>query len=351
MAPADASLNRQPGFRAAAFAFALAFAVVLLGAFTRLSDAGLGCPDWPGCYGHLTWPKTQQQVERAEERFPHAPVEHDKTWPEMVHRYFATTLGLLILGLAAIALRHRKIAGYPVWTAVLLLGLVIFQGLFGMWTVTLKLWPQVVTAHLLGGFSVLALLWLLLLRLANSPWRLHPAALRRVRSLRPWIGVGVAVVFVQVALGGWTTSNYAAFACPDLPACHGHWLPAMDFAQGFNLTQTIGPNYLGGLLDSEARVAIHFAHRLGAVITTLFLLMLSLALFSVGDARVKRMGVVLLLALATQIALGVSNVLLMVPMAVAVLHNAGGALLLLVMVTLGMKSWTARIDSGSRPVG
>ncbi|MGK2914902.1 MAG: COX15/CtaA family protein [Porticoccaceae bacterium] len=333
---------RRPGFRLALVAVGLAFIVVLLGAFTRLSDAGLGCPDWPGCYGHLTWPKSPEQVVTAEALFPQAPVEHDKTWPEMVHRYFASMLGLLIVALAVIAWRNRKCTGYPLRLPLLLLVLVIWQGLFGMWTVTLKLWPQVVTTHLLGGFSVLSLLWLLALRLADNRWQLVTWSLQRLQRLKPWLIGGIVVVFAQLALGGWTTSNYAAFACPDLPACQGQWLPPMDFAQGFNLTQAVGPNYLGGLLDSEARVAIHFSHRLGAVVTALYLIGLSIALLRIGDRQVGRMAAILLVALSAQIALGVSNVLFTVPMPVAVLHNAGGAMLLLVLVTLGMKSWTAQ---------
>ncbi len=334
--------RRRRGFWLALIATCVALVVIVLGAFTRLSDAGLGCPDWPGCYGHLSWPQTPAQVATAEAAFPDAPVEHDKTWPEMVHRYFASLLGLLIVALTVIAWRQRKVRDYPWRHALLLLFLVVWQGLFGMWTVTLKLWPQVVTLHLLGGMAVLALLWLLSLRLGNARWQLDATVRRRVRGLKPWVAGGLILVALQIALGGWTTSNYAAFACPDLPTCHGRWLPPMDLAQGFNVLQDVGPNYLGGLLENDARVAIHFMHRLGALVTALYILGLSAAFWRIRDRSSQRVVIILLLALGAQVVLGISNVLLAIPLAVAVAHNAGGALLLLTLVTLAMKIWTAR---------
>src|SRR5262245_54184882 len=236
--------------RAATIGVALAFIVVVLGAYTRLMDAGLGCPDWPGCYGYLSVPGAAANVETAEARFPHAPFEAHKAWPEMVHRYFAGSLGLLIFGIAGLAIRDRTAS--PLKLALVLAGLVVLQAAFGMWTVTLKLWPQVVTTHLLGAFATLSLLWLLLLRLDPPPALL--------RSLRPHAAIGLAVLIAQVMLGGWTTSNYAALACPDFPTCQGHWWPPMDAADGFDVFQDIGPNYLGGLLDNSARVAIHMGH-------------------------------------------------------------------------------------------
>lgn len=355
MTAIDASPGVRPraqrGFRLAVLATGVALVVIVLGAFTRLSDAGLGCPDWPGCYGHLSWPQTAAQVATAEAAFPEAPVEHDKTWPEMVHRYFASSLGLLIVALTVIAWRQRNARNYPWRHTLALLFLVIWQGLFGMWTVTLKLWPQVVTLHLLGGMAVLALLWLLSLRLGNARWQLDATVRRRVQALKPWVVGGLILVATQIALGGWTTSNYAAFACPDLPTCHGHWLPPMDLAQGFNVLQDIGPNYLGGLLENDARVAIHFMHRLGALVTTLYVLGLGAALLRGGDGGVRRMAIMLLLALGVQVALGIGNVLLAIPLAVAVAHNAGGALLLLTLVTLAMKIWTARAADQQVRVG
>ena len=307
-------------------AVGLALVVVVLGAYTRLADAGLGCPDWPGCYGHLGVPDTEAEVQAAEAQFPDAPVEADKAWIEMVHRYFATALGALILGIVIVAFRIPKgtSGGAPRTLPAALLALVILQGAFGAWTVTLKLWPQVVTAHLLGGFATLALLWLLALRLGFGPNGVVGARFGRLAT------VALVVVVAQVALGGWVTSNYAALACPDFPTCHGDWAPAMDFRQGFDVLQTVGPNYLGGLLDSEARIAIQFAHRLGAVAVLVAVGLLGWRLWQAGGPLAPWV----LGLLAAQWTLGILNVLLNLPLAVATAHNACGALLLLALVTV-----------------
>lgn len=320
----------KPGYRLALFATALALLVVLLGAYTRLTHAGLGCPDWPGCYGFIGVPQSAEQLAHAEQHYPQAPVEAHKGWNEMVHRYFAGSLGLLILALAIQALRRRREPGQPLKLPLLLLGLVTLQAAFGMWTVTLKLWPQVVTAHLLGGFATLSLLLLLTLRL-SARWPALPELSVRLRRLA---ALGLLLVIGQIALGGWVSSNYAAVACVDLPTCHGQWWPAMDFANGFHLTQHIGPNYLGGQLDSDARTAIHMTHRLGAVLVALVLLFLAWQLKRHGQARLAAL---LLLALAGQISLGISNVLLQLPLAVAVAHNLGGAVLLLTLVSINYR--------------
>ena len=298
-------------------ALALAAVVVVLGAYTRLVDAGLGCPDWPGCYGHLGVPSTEPELAAAAAAFPASPVDSAKAWTEMVHRYAATSLGIAVLGLLALAVRHRF-----AWRLTAgLTALVIGQGIFGAWTVTLKLWPQVVTAHLLGGFATLAVLWWLRLTL-------HPPAWRSTHAQRPLAFAALAVLVVQVALGGWLTANYAALACADFPTCHGQWLPSMDFAAGFNLLQAVGPNYLGGLLDGDARVAIHFAHRVGAVAVLLVVGLLAWRLAH------RPMAWTLAAITATQLALGVANVMLALPLAVAVLHNAGAALLLLALLSV-----------------
>lgn len=319
----------RPGFPLAAVATVLALVVVLLGAYTRLTHAGLGCPDWPGCYGFIGVPQTDAQLAHAERHFPEAPVEAQKGWNEMVHRYFAGTLGLAILGLAMHALVRRGRDGQPLRLPLVLLGVVITQAAFGMWTVTLKLWPQVVTAHLLGGFTTLALLFLLSLRLSGAlPALGLPAGLRRLAA------AALALVIGQIALGGWVSSNYAAVACVDLPTCHGQWWPAMDFANGFHLTQHIGPNYLGGQLDSDARTAIHMTHRLGALVVTLTLLALAWRLRGEGLGRLAGL---LLTVLALQVGLGISNVLFHLPLPVAVAHNGGGALLLLTLVLVNYR--------------
>ncbi|MFC0708920.1 COX15/CtaA family protein [Azorhizophilus paspali] len=335
---------RKPGFRLALFATLLAFAVVMLGAYTRLTHAGLGCPDWPGCYGFLAVPSGEAQVAHAERRFPDAPVEAEKGWNEMIHRYFAGSLGLLILAMALQALRRRTDAGQPRGLPLALLGVVVAQALFGMWTVTLKLWPQVVVAHLLGGMTTLALLFLLALRLFGR----IPALPAPAPGLRLLAGVALALSVGQIALGGWVSSNYAAVACLDLPTCHGQWWPeGMDFANAFHLTQAIGPNYLGGMLDGPARTAIHLSHRLGALAVALTLATLAWRLWRHG---LGRLAALLLAALLLQIGLGVGNVLWQLPLPLAVAHNAGAALLLLslVLVNYRLRVRPVRDFDGSR---
>jgi cytochrome c oxidase assembly protein subunit 15 len=332
--------KRKPSFRLALFGVCLAVGVIVLGAFTRLVDAGLGCPDWPGCYGHVMWPAEAAEIEAANQAFPSAPVETDKTWPEMVHRYFATALGLISIALVAVAWRKRA-PGQPLKLPLFLLGFIILQGMFGMWTVTLKLWPQVVTAHLLGGFTTLSLLWLLTLRLDNRPWQLSGGEFEYLQKQKAWAIAGLLVVIAQIALGGWTTSNYAAVACPDLPTCQAQWLPAMDFASGFNIFQSIGPNYLGGAMANEARVAIHMSHRIGAIITLLFVGWISLRMLAAPIASLSRMGKVIGLLLVLQFCLGLGNIFFKFPLLVTVSHNAVGALLLLSLVTLNYRVYTA----------
>ncbi|MCU1735505.1 MULTISPECIES: COX15/CtaA family protein [unclassified Pseudomonas] len=337
----------RPGYRLAVFATGLALLVVLLGAYTRLTHAGLGCPDWPGCYGFISVPKTEAQLAHAELNFPDSPVEAHKGRNEMVHRYFAGTLALVIAMLAVQALRRHGHDGQPYRLPLIVLGVVLVQAAFGMWTVTLQLWPQVVTAHLLGGFATLSLLFLLSLRLSRAYMPL-PGLPRRLRRLA---AAALLLVIGQVALGGWVSANYAAVACIDLPTCHGQWWPEADFANGFHLTQHIGPNYLGGQLDSEARTAIHLTHRLGAMLVTCVALVLAWQLHRVG---LRRLAKLVLAALFIQIALGISNVVFHLPLAVAVAHNAGGAGLLLTMVLvnyrtrLAMQPRARRVSPGWR---
>jgi len=332
----------KPGYRLALFATLLTVVVVLLGAYTRLTHAGLGCPDWPGCYGFLGVPMSEHKQAIAEARFPEAPVEVAKGWYEMIHRYFAGALGLVILVIAAQAVRRRAEPTQPLKLPLAILALVILQGAFGMWTVTLQLWPQVVTAHLLGGFATLSLLTLLTLRLSG-----RFAPLQLPGRLRTLAAACLLLVIGQITLGGWVSSNYAAVACVDLPTCHGEWWPTMDFGKGFHLTQHIGPNYLGGQLDSDARTAIHMSHRIGALLVTLALLALA---WQLRIAKLSRLAGLLLLALALQVGLGISNVIFHLPLLVAVAHNAGGAALLLVMVLINYRlravSATTREASG-----
>jgi len=312
--------------------------VVVLGAWTRLEDAGLGCPDWPGCYGFISVPDTPEEIAQAEAAYPDAPFEADKAWPEMIHRFFAGTLGLLVIAINVIAWRNRHNSDQPFKLPLFLLFLVIAQGMFGMWTVTLKLWPQVVTTHLLGGFTTLSLLWLLSLRLDNRPWPQPNIPLRRWISLKPLAATALILLICQISLGGWTSSNYAALACPDLPTCQGSWIPDMDFANGFNVTQEIGPNYLGGQLDGQSRVAIHMAHRIGALLVTIVIGFLIFKLFrNAGGREMNNLASILLALLIIQVSLGTSNVIFSLPLWVAVAHNAGGALLLLTLVNVNYR--------------
>jgi len=314
---------------------ALALAVIVLGAYTRLVDAGLGCPDWPGCYGFLVVPDADHEIAAAEARFPHAPFEAHKAWPEMVHRYFASALGALVLVILGLCFAARR-TGAPVRLAVALAALIALQGAFGAWTVTLQLWPQVVTAHLLGGFATFALLWWLRLALAR------PSGIPR--RFGAHAALGLAFVIVQVALGGWTTSNYAALACPDFPTCQTEWWPEMDFAKGFDVFQEVGPNYLGGFLDSDARAAIHMTHRLGAVAVLLLVGSLASRMLRSVDGGARRLGAVVAVVLVTQLGLGIANVVLALPLAVATAHNAVGAMVLLVLVSVNYRAFSRAMD-------
>lgn len=311
--------------------------VIAKGAYTRLTDAGLGCPDWPGCYGFLTVP-SGENIERAEQAFPDTPVEAFKAWVEMIHRYMATLLGVLILAITVLGIKWAPkgdSAGWPRKHLYFLLALVCLQGAFGAWTVTLKLWPKIVTLHLLGGFSVLTTMTLLAVRF----YRYEPSApldegqAFSLRKLIPLAWVATGVLAVQIFLGGWTSTNYAALACPDLPKCQGQWIPPTDFKAGFDLLQDIGPNYLGGQLDNDARVAIHLSHRVGAIVATVVLGTLAVLLMVRGRGTgYSRLGGVMMVALSVQLLLGLSNIWFQLPLSVATLHNVGAAVLLQVIV-------------------
>ena len=312
----------------------LALVVVVLGAFVRLSDAGLGCPDWPGCYGHLDVPKTTQELASANLNFPQRPVETAKAWKEMIHRYFAGSLGLLVLAMAVVAFRNRKSHNQQVMIPLALVGIIIFQALLGMWTVTIKLNPTIVMSHLLGGMATLSLLWWVSLRQGNLLIPRAPVD-RGLARLKKFAMAGLLVVILQIMLGGWTSANYAALDCPDFPTCQQQWLPAMDFKQAFTPWHGTEQNFEGGILDNQARVTIHVMHRLMALVV--LLMVGGIALLLIFDRQYhpyRKFGVVLLLVLLAQLTLGISNVVFSLPLLVAVAHNAGGALLLLTMVTL-----------------
>lgn len=305
-------------------AAALALGIVLLGAWVRLNDAGLGCPDWPGCYGHVAVPEAAADRQQAEQAFPGKPVEPAKAWLEMVHRYFATSLGALIVVLSVMAWRQRKPGEIPALPTALV-GVVIFQGMLGMWTVTLLLKPVIVSLHLLGGLTTFALLSVMAAR--QTPLVHGPAVPLAVRRFAL---AGLVLLACQIALGAWTSTNYAALGCPDFPLCRGTLHPELDFGNAFHLVRELGHTADGGLLPIAALTAIHFVHRMGALFVGTVLLVLSLTLLRVRGLRLG--GVALALALAVQIAIGISLVLWQLPLPLAVLHNGGAALLLLVLV-------------------
>lgn len=307
----------------------LTFLVIVAGAYVRLEDAGLGCPDWPGCYGKLLGvPDELHEVARAEEAFPGKPLDPARAWKEMFHRYLAGTLGLLILGIAFIAWRSRKEIGHSPGLATALVAVVAFQATLGMWTVTLLLKPAIVALHLLGGMTTLALMTWLALREIDPP--AAPAA--AARGLMPWAALGLPVLAGQVALGGWVSANYAALACPDFPVCHGRWLPEMNFTDAFHVLRELGVTAAGAPLSQDALIAIHWTHRVGALLTVLYLGALAVAGLRV-PALALSSGLMLAL-LAGQVALGIANVLARLPLALAVAHNGGAALLLVALVML-----------------
>lgn len=325
------------------FSLIFSLIVILLGAYTRLKDAGLGCPDWPGCYGQLFAPANTVDISKAMEAFPYQPVETDKARIEMVHRYFAGTLGLLILGITVIAYRARKMIPLPIMLPILLVGTVIFQALLGMYTVTMRLNPTIVLLHLMGGFTTLSLLWLcwLYMRKQPAPFLFVPSGLGLLSF------VSLCILIGQILLGGWVSTNYAALICPDFPLCQGKWLPQTSFAEAFPLLDL---SRLPDKLSMEARMTIHLFHRIGAFVTLILLSILSFALFkqsrSTYDPRAKRwlqrIALTLLTLLLLQISLGITNVLALLPITVAVMHNGVALLLLLTLLTLNFTLYQAR---------
>jgi cytochrome c oxidase assembly protein subunit 15 len=303
----------------------LCFGVVVLGGYTRLSNSGLGCPDWPGCFGHVA------PTGAAEHYATDADVR--KAWTEMIHRYAATTLGLIIVAIAVLSVIARRQPGVRMWYGFALLGLVMFQGLLGALTVTWLLKPLIVTGHLVGGLTTFALLLWLWLTLKS---RARPVDGRSVLAgnivaeggarARLWAGLALAMLAVQVWLGGWTSSNYAAVACPDVPKCQNQWIPEANFQDAFVLWRGLGINYAGGVLDHPARVAIHFTHRVGAVTATTLLLLAAFFAFRLGPAP-RWAALAVLVALALQLSIGVFMVLRAFPLPLAAAHNAGAALL------------------------
>ena len=314
----------------------LCLGVVILGGYTRLSNSGLGCPDWPGCFGHIAPTGSAEHYA--------SDLDVRKAWVEMIHRYFASTLGLIILAIAFLSFRVRHQRGVKLGLSLFLVMLVMFQGWLGMLTVTWLLKPLIVTGHLLGGLTTFALLlWLWL----SAHARQRPVdgftvlsgntLVESGRGARLAAGLASAALFVQIFLGGWTSSNYAAVACPDLPRCQNQWVPEADYADAFVLWRGLGINYAGGVLDHPARVAIHFTHRVGAVVASLLLILAACMAFRGLGSGPRWAGIWVLAALATQISIAVFMVLETFPLALAAAHNAGAALLVAATVYLNRK--------------
>jgi len=309
----------------------LAIIVVSLGAYARLTHAGLGCPDWPGCYGMIDVPVSTEQLNKAKIAFPDQVVDPEKAWNEMIHRYFAGALGLLILAIAFLSFRNRG-QGTPLRLPLLILAIVTFQAALGMWTVTMKLMPIVVMGHLLGGFTTLCLLFLLYLRL--NPYRLSTGDFS-VKKYGRYGLIGIVILTAQIALGGWTSSNYAALTCTELPICQSGWVERLTFEDSFDLIPPEKETYEFGHLDHNERLTIHVAHRIGAIVTSIYLAWLLLMVFIKSNTIFfKKLSALVAVLLFTQISLGISNIWFSLPLAVAVGHNVVAACLMLALIML-----------------
>ena len=313
------------------FGICFAFVVIALGAWTRLVDAGLGCPDWPGCYGFVVFPINEADIAIAESRYPLFPYDINKAIPEVVHRYFAAGLGLIAIFLVYLSFRKTNVRSIQGWSSFLLF-FIFCQGIFGYLTVSLKLLPIIVTLHLFGGFTTLTLFYFIYLKSRN--FEIFNQI--NISNLKIIAGVAFLALIFQIFLGVWTSTNYASLACADFPTCQGTYLPEMDFKSGFNLNQEVGPNYLYGLLDNPARVAIHYSHRVSAILVTfIFLILMSRLWFSEAAPLASTLGILLL----TQIALGITNVVYVLPLYVAIAHNLFAACLLLATFTVNYLAW------------
>ncbi|HEY4143747.1 COX15/CtaA family protein [Pinirhizobacter sp.] len=369
-----------------AVAAIFAFCVVMFGAFVRLSNAGLSCPDWPTCYGEVTWPGHAHEIAQANEAFPDRPYETHKAWREQVHRFLAGSLGVMVLIIALMSAWRRRFAiaallasavfaavgvgmymqgehvvssilsalaiALPLLVAwrldrpgawrvgVLVLGVIIFQAMLGMWTVTLLLKPVVVMGHLLGGIATFGLLAYAALRFCGVG-----SDNDRYAALRRLVVLGMVLLVCQIALGGWTSSNYAALACgTDFPTCLGQWWPATDFHEGFVLWRGVGVNYEGGVLDMAARSAIQIAHRIGALVVFCYLSWLS---FKLARAGLRGAGIAVGVVLLVQVALGIGNVHLGLPLPVATAHNGVAALLLFTLLVSLARAQRRSIEPGT----
>ncbi|MDO9315117.1 MAG: COX15/CtaA family protein [Burkholderiaceae bacterium] len=326
----------------------LTFDLVLFGAFTRLTDSGLGCPDWPGCYGSVSPLGAHEAIGAAQSAMPTGPVTHGKAWIEMIHRYLATGVGALITWLAVAAwldARKRRRAGASAtlspWWPTLTWVWVCAQGAFGALTVTMKLYPAIVTLHLLGGLGLLALLS------AQSQAPQPPLAMPR--SLYRGAVVVFVVSVMQIALGGWVSTNYAVLACTDFPTCQGVWWPRMDFEHGFTVARELGAGKDGGYLPFAALTAIHMTHRMGAAVAVIAIGLLTWRLRVAGHPALRRWAGALGAVVAWQVLSGLSNVVLGWPLVAAVAHTGGAAALVVVLTMLLSRARRSQLPSFASP--
>ncbi len=318
------------------FIITVTFTVITLGAYVRLSHAGLGCPDWPGCYGFLFGiPSGPNEILVAESKFYGFLVDELKAWKEMIHRYLAAFLGFFIFSLIYVFYKNKKL----LFLSVLLSIIIIAQALLGMLTVALKLQPLIVMLHLAGGLTIISLLWLIFLKVNqnyfyNLTFDLKNISLKKIRNLLFFSYVVFIVLIIQILLGGWTSANYAALACTDFPKCHNEWFPKIDFYKAFFVEISPNLNYEFGRLDSEARVTIHYIHRIWAIFTAIMILCLSLISYKIIKNKTQILiSFFLIFLLFIQITLGILNVKMSLPIYIAVAHNGNAVLLLLCLVT------------------
>lgn len=305
----------------------LALFVVMLGAYTRLTDAGLGCPDWPGCYGKLVLPAELHAIQDAQKAYPSIPIESTKAWTEMAHRYAAGTLVLLLLFIIFKSLgKFRHSLNIPKKLPIALIMLITFQALLGMWTVTFKLLPIVVMSHLIGGILIFACT-------SFFCWQFSGVRGFNIPKYKKWLNIGFAIVLMQIALGGLVSANYAGIACIGFPKCNSQWIPSLDFLHAFNLFPGIGTNYQGGVLDSVSRVTLQFVHRLWAVVTIIYLFIICFRIFFSEKSEVlRKFAILTVLIVILQFSLGIINVIFLLPLWTAVLHNGFAAILLAMLV-------------------
>lgn len=313
------------------FTTIMAFCLIVLGAYVRLSDAGLGCPDWPGCFGTLTVPESQMAIEKAQHTFPDQIIENDKAWKEMAHRYVAGILGLLILTIGVLAHKNKKSLKVNILVPYSLLALVFFQAMLGMLTVTLLLKPIIVSAHLIGGMTTLAILTYISYEHFNKNSKLT----LKKDVIFYMTRFSLILIFIQIFLGGWTSTNYAGLACTDFPTCHGEWIPNMDLKNGFNIFRNLGQTFEGAPISLDALQAIQWIHRIGAVTVIIYFSYLSFTLMKYKQLRFESM--LLLALIASQFVIGIANLMLHLPMVLAVSHNLIAALLVIIMTVINTK--------------